>query len=58
MARTNFFYKGWAVTYIAHRPVTGTWRAERFGVGMCASTSDAIKRMIDARAREENDKTK
>ena len=45
-------YRGWAISYSAARPVTGQWRAERFGVGMCAGTRDALIRMIDTRADE------
>lgn len=45
-------YKGWVITYNPSLPVTGKWRAEQFGVGMCAGTKEAIKRMIDAKVLE------
>lgn len=45
-------YKGWTVTYSDKRPVTGIWRAERFGVGMCAGSLEALQRMIDTRIAE------
>jgi hypothetical protein len=45
-------YKGWKITYSANRPVTGTWRAERHGVGMCAGTREALQRMVDAKVSE------
>ncbi len=45
-------YRGWTVTTSPTRPVTGTWRAERHGVGMCAGTYEALKRMIDTRIEE------
>ena len=45
-------YRGWTITYSAARPVTGLWRAEQFGVGMCAGTEAALKRMIDVKVTE------
>jgi hypothetical protein len=45
-------YKGWTITFNENRPVTGTWRAERFGVGMCASSLESLQHMIDIRVRE------
>ncbi len=46
-------HKGWEINYNPSRPVTGVWRAERFGVGMCAGTFDALIRMIDTKIAEE-----
>ena len=40
-------YWGWKITYRDLRLVTGKWRAERFGVGMCAGSAESLKRMID-----------
>lgn len=40
-------YKGWRYDYDEARPVTGRWRATRFGVGMCAGTLEQLLRMID-----------
>lgn len=50
------FYASWDVTYSAARPVTGTWRAERHGVGMCAGSKAGIERMIDIRNAEERNR--
>lgn len=46
------WYRGWDVSYKPERPVTGKWRAERFGVGMCANTREMIIRMIDRREKD------
>ena len=43
----SYMYRGYAVTFNRTRPVTGQWRAERFGVGMCAGSEDALRRMVD-----------
>ena len=43
---------GWSITYSAARPVTGQWRAARFGVGMCANSREALIRMIDVNNAE------
>jgi hypothetical protein len=53
-------YKGWTITYSGARAVTGSWRADRFGVGVCASTKAALLRMIDIKNYErlERDKTR
>ena len=43
-------YKGWKIYYY---PVGGQhWRAEQYGVGMCANSEEALKRMIDIRVKE------
>jgi hypothetical protein len=42
-------HRGWTVTYHAGHPVTGQWRARRWGVGMCAGDKASLLRMIDAR---------
>lgn len=42
-------YKGWKLSFSSTRPITGQWRAERFGVCMCASTRGALVNMIDTR---------
>lgn len=44
---TPYTYKGWLISYNPNNPVTGTWRAERFGVGMCHNSEAAVKRMVD-----------
>jgi len=45
-------YKGWLVSFSHNAPVTGKWRAERFGVGMCAGTAEQLQRMIDVKTEE------
>ena len=47
------FYRGWYVTYDSTRPVTGRWRAERFGVGMCNNSKESLIRMIDVKSKEQ-----
>lgn len=46
-------HNGWTITYDPTAPVTGRWRAVRFGVGMCANDQAMLKRMIDAKIRQE-----
>lgn len=44
------WYRGWTIKYW---PVGGQhWRAEQAGVGMCANSPEALKRMIDLRIYE------
>lgn len=45
-------YKGWAIGLSPQRPVTGQWRATRFGVGLCAGTKPELIRMIDVKNAE------
>lgn len=45
-------YRGWDIWHDRFQPVTGQWRAMRFGVGMCAGTKEALHRMIDSRIAE------
>ncbi len=40
-------YRGWEIFYFPRG--AQHWRAEQHGVGMCASSKDALKRMIDAK---------
>ena len=40
------YYNGWHITYNPNLPITGQWRAERFGVGMCNNSLESIKRTI------------
>jgi hypothetical protein len=54
--RERLDYRGWSMGYSARAPVTGAWRATRHGVGMCAGTADALKRMIDAKHAEEDER--
>ena len=42
-------YRGWKISHNPARPITGQWRAERHGVGLCAGDRDALLRMIDAK---------
>lgn len=48
-------YRGWTYNYDGRRPVTGVWRAERHGVGMCAGNEASLKKMIDVRVTEEQE---
>lgn len=45
----TIMYRGWKITYDRYRPVTGVWRAEKHGVGMCAGNLAQLHRMIDTR---------
>jgi len=47
------FYRGWYITYDPTRPVTGTWHAERFGVGMGNNSKESLVRMIDTKIKEQ-----
>lgn len=46
-------YRGWIITFSENRPITGQWRAERFGVGLCNNSLESVKRMIDKKKEEE-----
>lgn len=48
-------YLGWTITdepYPGARPITGRWRAERFGVGLGANTYEQLIRMIEVKTKE------
>ncbi len=45
-------YNGWKITYDVNRPVTGTWRAEQYGVGLSSSKRESLERMIDRKNEE------
>lgn len=45
-------YNGWTYDFDPGRPVTGQWRATRYGVGLCTNSEDALKRMIDVKNSE------
>ena len=47
-------YRGWTLGYSSTAPVTGRWKATRYGVSMCANDKPLILRMIDAKANESN----
>ena len=50
MVRQGECYKGWRIFY---KPVGSQhWRAEQYGIGMCANSVEALKRMIDVRVKE------
>jgi hypothetical protein len=53
MKHDNSNYKGWTITYDANRPVTGTWRAERYGVGVCHNSLEGVKRLVDAKIEDD-----
>lgn len=46
-------YRGWQIRYDGAAPVTGRWRATRFGVGMCAGSEALLRRMIDQRVEDD-----
>lgn len=46
-------YRGYTITYDPNAPITGKWRAVRFGVGMCANTREMLIRMIDQKLFEQ-----
>lgn len=52
MSNQLAIYRGWRINYSASRPVTGQFRAERAGVGLCASTRSALEMMVDAKNQE------
>lgn len=41
-------YRGWKITFDSNRPVTGLWRAEKAGVGVCHNSYEAVKHLVDA----------
>ncbi len=49
----SYRYKGWTIYQGPSHPVTGLWRAVRFGVGMGHNTLEGLQRMIDRRVAEE-----
>lgn len=40
-------YKGWRVSFSDNAPITGRWSATKYGISMCHTTEDGLKRMID-----------
>lgn len=42
-------YKGWQIFQDSDAPVTGRWKARRYGVQMGASTQPMLESMIDKR---------
>lgn len=53
--RVEFMYCGWRITYDRHRPVTGTWRADRHGVGLCNNSKESIEQMVNTKVAEKRD---
>ena len=45
-------YKGWTITYSDRAPVTGRWMAAKYGIRMCNTTEDGLKRMIDVNVHD------
>lgn len=52
MTKTPDFYRGYTITHNVNAPVTGRYRGVRFGVGLGADSWEALKRMIDVRIHE------
>lgn len=50
----NQRYKGWDMYWVPAAPVTGTHRAEKHGVALCASTREQLERIIDLRMLTED----
>lgn len=50
----DYLYRGWRISYGRNRPVTGLYKAERYGVEMGAGTEEALRRMIDTKVDETN----
>lgn len=46
-------YHGWKIFEGPDHPVTGKWRADKFGVQICAGTRSQIRRMVERKAKEE-----
>ena len=46
-------YRGWNYDFSQNRPVTGAWRATRHGVGICNNSEESLRRMIDTKVTEE-----
>lgn len=46
-------YRGWKIEQGPEHPVTGRWRATRYGVEMCAGDEPMLKRMIDSKLEAE-----
>lgn len=47
------YHRGWFIYQGPSHPVTGQWRATRYGVGMCAGTREQLIRMIDQKVNDE-----
>ena len=45
-------YREWTITYSDARPVTGRWRAERFGVGVSSKSEEGVKKLVDYRIEQ------
>lgn len=46
------YYKGWLLVHLSVGPVTGSWRAAKDGVTVCASSREALYAIIDAREQK------
>lgn len=56
--KKSYEYKGYRITHDPARPVTGTWRADRYGVGMCNNSEESIRRMVDTKVFEATNRNK
>jgi hypothetical protein len=52
----EFHYRGWDYGYYPDRPVTGRWAAVRFGVMIGTTTEEGLRRMIDYRVTDEEER--
>jgi hypothetical protein len=48
------YYRGWEIYQDINAPITGRWKALRFGVRIGNTTKEGVKRMIDAKIEDEN----
>jgi len=46
-------YRGWNIWRGPDHPITGQWRADRFGIRMGNTTREGLLRMIDLRVEDE-----
>ena len=52
------YYRGWDISYVGGRPVTGRWVAKQHGVSMCANTEEMLQSMIDRKILDQIEEKK
>lgn len=50
----DWIYKGWKISYDSAAPITGKFRAIKYGVSLCANTEQMLYNMIDQRGMEKH----
>jgi len=48
----DMIYRGWSLGFNPRRPVTGTWKATRDGVTLCAASQTALQTTVDNHIRD------